>query len=441
MLFILLLKLRWPEHVYMLRGKHETYEVNINDGFRTVCEKAFPKTGIFSRFNALFDCMPIAAIISDRILCCHGGVSCWMICRDNIRRIPRRSFVEKMKMLDCCLLADILWADLNPKQSRPFVPSERDVSYSFNEEGLDAVLGALQVCTLVRGHYHGQNGYVELLPTKCYAIGTATDPRNKDVTGAVLGIRRDISNQYHFQAILHKRANMKDLSYYCHHMLERLEDSFISDYDAPLGSLTCSQCNFITTQELQTSARVISHIEIVDWVLKNAHKQVLHDSAYRSLDTSNMHAFAQRLIHLFPLYYDLIHLPGGTFRVAVTDTEWSVIKKYHEGLELDRNPQSTALTNALIGASARKAETVDMTGVEKGGRSTVSGDAESGVESTPRNTKSASESIGRRQRTDKTAVKDEPELGTAEASDADKTLVFILQPSRHSLEPNLKRNF
>lgn len=54
----------------------------------------------------------------DKIFCCHGGISRWMTCRDNIRQIPRPPLIEKTKLLDCCLLADILWASPNATQSR-----------------------------------------------------------------------------------------------------------------------------------------------------------------------------------------------------------------------------------------------------------------------------------------------------------------------------------
>uniref|UniRef100_F1KYI3 protein-serine/threonine phosphatase n=1 Tax=Ascaris suum TaxID=6253 RepID=F1KYI3_ASCSU len=383
LLFILLLKLRWPEHIYMLRGKHETYEVSINNGFRTVCDETFPNTRIFLRFNALFDCMPIAAIISDKIICCHGGISRWMSCRDNIRQIPRPPFIEKMKLLDCCLLADILWANSNTKQSRPFVPSECDVSYTFNEDALNEVLNALQVSALVRGRSNAMNGYVEEFRTKCYAIGTSTDPQNKDIVGAVLGIRSDVACEYHFQPILHRRVNAKGLVFYCRQISAQLEDSFISDYEAPLGAPTCSRCQIQLKEELQTSARIISHIEIVDWVLMNAKREVLHDVVYKCLDAKNLPALARRLVHLFPLYYDLIYSPGGTFRVGLTDGEWSIIQEYYKGLEVNMIPYSIAVTKTIVGIGARKTEISDITcGDKKSAKTTKKireGNVKSGI--------------------------------------------------------------
>lgn len=53
------------------------------------------------------------------------------------------------------------------------------MSYTFNEDALNEVLNALQVSALVRGRSNAMNGYVEEFRTKCYAIGTSTDPQNK----------------------------------------------------------------------------------------------------------------------------------------------------------------------------------------------------------------------------------------------------------------------
>lgn len=145
--------------------------------------------------------------------------------------------------------------------------------------------------------------------------------------GAVLGIRSDVACEYHFQPILHRRVNAKGLVFYCRQISAQLEDSFISDYEAPLGAPTCSRCQIQLKEELQTSARIISHIEIVDWVLMNAKREVLHDVVYKCLDAKNLLALARRLVHLFPLYYDLIYSPGGTFRVGLTDGEWSIIQE------------------------------------------------------------------------------------------------------------------
>ncbi|VDK60640.1 unnamed protein product [Anisakis simplex] len=110
LLLLLLMKLRWPSHIYLLRGCQEIFDCNYECGFIKLCNDTYGNNSTYSLFSETFDVMPIAAIIADSLLCCHGGLSQWMTSRDNIRQIPRPTYRDRMKMLDRCLMTDILWS-------------------------------------------------------------------------------------------------------------------------------------------------------------------------------------------------------------------------------------------------------------------------------------------------------------------------------------------
>ncbi|VBB33799.1 unnamed protein product [Acanthocheilonema viteae] len=63
LLFILFMKLRWPEYVYLLRGSHELHDLTKHD-FKNQCLMDYDDPAIFVCINQLFDYFPLAAIIS-----------------------------------------------------------------------------------------------------------------------------------------------------------------------------------------------------------------------------------------------------------------------------------------------------------------------------------------------------------------------------------------
>ena len=57
-------------------------------------------------FSDCFNCMPVAAIVEDKILCMHGGISPELQRLGQILEIPRPIDVP-----DEGLLCDLLWSD------------------------------------------------------------------------------------------------------------------------------------------------------------------------------------------------------------------------------------------------------------------------------------------------------------------------------------------
>jgi serine/threonine-protein phosphatase PP1 catalytic subunit len=74
--FILLAcyKIKYPESIFMLRGNHECENVTKMYGFYDECMKRY-NVGLWMKFCSCFNMLPVAALISDKILCMHGGLS------------------------------------------------------------------------------------------------------------------------------------------------------------------------------------------------------------------------------------------------------------------------------------------------------------------------------------------------------------------------------
>ena len=66
------LKCKHPKKTILLRGNHETKEVNIHYEFRTAL-KSDPE--LHEAANDVFKYMPIAVVLNKNIFCVHGGIS------------------------------------------------------------------------------------------------------------------------------------------------------------------------------------------------------------------------------------------------------------------------------------------------------------------------------------------------------------------------------
>lgn len=61
---------------------------------------------LWKLFTDCFNCLPIAAIIDEKIFCMHGGLSPDLTDFDQIRRVMRPTDIP-----DTGLLCDLLWSD------------------------------------------------------------------------------------------------------------------------------------------------------------------------------------------------------------------------------------------------------------------------------------------------------------------------------------------
>ena len=71
---LLAYKIKFPDNFFLLRGNHECQSINRMYGFYDECKRRY-NVRIWKEFGLCFNMLPVAAIIDDRILCMHGGLS------------------------------------------------------------------------------------------------------------------------------------------------------------------------------------------------------------------------------------------------------------------------------------------------------------------------------------------------------------------------------
>lgn len=109
---------------------------------------------LYLNFLQVFSVMPIAALVSSRILCMHGGLSPFLTSLDDIASIPRPYDIP-----DDGLVCDLLWADPKRNQEQRWKSNERGVSYTFSEEVVNDFRHKFDIDLICRAHQVQEEGY------------------------------------------------------------------------------------------------------------------------------------------------------------------------------------------------------------------------------------------------------------------------------------------
>ncbi|CAK5039872.1 unnamed protein product [Meloidogyne enterolobii] len=160
---LLCYKVKYPACFYLVRGNHETSPVNAIYGFKSELEQRYGQRdniGLFWMFNDAFAQMPCSALIGDRILCMHGGLSPALTERDQLRLI-KRGWQDPQGVN---IAMDLLWSDPEPG-TKGWKSSPRGCSYLFGDDILSDACRKLDVDVIVRAHQVVQDGY-EIHPTQ-----------------------------------------------------------------------------------------------------------------------------------------------------------------------------------------------------------------------------------------------------------------------------------
>lgn len=163
---LLALKIKYPENFFLLRGNHECSSINRIYGFFDECKRRY-SIKIWKTFVDCFNCLPVAAIISTKIFCMHGGLSPELKSMEQIRRLMRPTDVP-----DSGLLCDLLWSD--PDAEIPeWGENDRGVSYTFGTVVVSKFLQKQNLDLIARAHQVVEDGYEFFAKRKLVTIFSA----------------------------------------------------------------------------------------------------------------------------------------------------------------------------------------------------------------------------------------------------------------------------
>lgn len=159
-LYLLSMKIHFPDTFYMLRGNHECRHLTAYFNFKQECQYKY-NLEVYEAFMSCFDCLPLAAILNTRFLCVHGGLSPEVQTVEEINLINR--FREPPTSGPMC---DLLWSDPMEQEeeendpSALFVHNElRGCSFNFSYKAASAFLKANNLLSIIRAHEAQDEGY------------------------------------------------------------------------------------------------------------------------------------------------------------------------------------------------------------------------------------------------------------------------------------------
>lgn len=153
MLLLLCYKLKYPGNFFLLRGNHECANVSRVYGFHDECKRRC-NIKIWKTFTDVFNCLPIAAIVAEKIFCVHGGLSPNL--SDDMNEV--RKLTRPIEVPEHGLLTDLLWSD--PANIKNWGPnSDRGVSWCFGKPVVARFLKRNNLDLVCRSHTVVEGGY------------------------------------------------------------------------------------------------------------------------------------------------------------------------------------------------------------------------------------------------------------------------------------------
>ena len=169
--FLFMLKLCFPNKVYLLRGNHETTLANSTYGFKTeLMKKRLDE--LYSRYNEIFAMLPTAAIINRDVFVVHGGIASELMEKsvNSINKLPRDDVTGTEPML-----LELLWND--PREDvKGFVPSMRGPGiFYFGRDVFEKFMEKNKFKLMIRAHEVFPEGYNYYFDKKLLSLFTSIE--------------------------------------------------------------------------------------------------------------------------------------------------------------------------------------------------------------------------------------------------------------------------
>lgn len=176
------LKIKYPDKFFLLRGNHECVNISKQYGFYDECKRRY-NVKLWRSFVDVFNCMPIAAVVANRVFCVHGGLSPDIQKVEDILKISR-----PLTIPDDGPVCDLLWSDPDPDVTG-WSENDRGVSYIFGCDVIKIFLAMNDLDLVCRAHQVVEDGYEFMCKRRLVTVFSAPSYMGEfDNAGAVLSI-------------------------------------------------------------------------------------------------------------------------------------------------------------------------------------------------------------------------------------------------------------
>jgi len=176
LILVLALKIKDSNKYYLLKGNHETLEVNRNYGFYQDFLNRFKDPKKFNHVTAIYNALPYSALVNESILCLHGGIPEEFNALNRLRGIKTSEINLTYDNIAKSLL-QIMWNDPKPNL-KGFTESfrGRDIKF-FGEDVFSDFMRENKLDYLIRAHERFPEGYKWFFNEKLLSIFSAANYR------------------------------------------------------------------------------------------------------------------------------------------------------------------------------------------------------------------------------------------------------------------------
>jgi len=178
LILVLALKIRYPNRYYLLKGNHETLEMNKAYGFFQEFKYRFKDQKKFDEVLAVYDVLPYCALVNKGILCLHGGIPEDITILRRLRGLKPRDIVSVFETIAKSLV-QIMWND--PKSDlKGFSESFRGPGIKFfGEDVFNDFMKEYNLKYLIRAHELFPEGYRWFFNERLLSIFSSANYRGK----------------------------------------------------------------------------------------------------------------------------------------------------------------------------------------------------------------------------------------------------------------------
>lgn len=149
-LYLYVLKILFPNSLYINRGNHETNDMNKTYGFTDECEHKYSKK-IFEAFSESFGALPLATLINQAYLCMHGGLfSDDKVTLEDIKKFNRFPVSGSTQPPREGIAMELLWTDPQVPNGRS--PSKRGIGMQFGPDITERFCLSNKIRQVLRSH-------------------------------------------------------------------------------------------------------------------------------------------------------------------------------------------------------------------------------------------------------------------------------------------------
>ena len=165
-LLLLALKVRYPDRITLIRGNHESRQITQVYGFYDECLKKFGSVNVWRYCTEIFDYLSLSALIEDRVMCVHGGLSPSINTLDQIRALDRKQEVPHDGAM-----CDLLWSD--PEDIEGWGLSPRGAGYLFGGNIVGQFTHVNRIDTIARAHQLVMEGFKYMFDKQLVTVWSA----------------------------------------------------------------------------------------------------------------------------------------------------------------------------------------------------------------------------------------------------------------------------